>query len=307
MTHTLVIHGGAGTIRREEMSAGREAGHRAALAAALAAGGAVLAAGGAALDAVVAAVRSLEDCPLFNAAHGATFTAAGAIEMDAALMDGTSRAAGAVAGVRRIRNPIGAARAVMERTPHVLLIGAAADDFAEAEGLAMAPPAYFHTPHRWEQLQRALAAGRVALDHDLPVETRMGTVGAVARDAAGRLAAATSTGGMTNKRAGRVGDSPLIGAGTWADGTVAVSCTGMGEAFIRCAAAHELSALMRHRGWDVARAAAEIAEVSVPASGGSGGLIAVDAAGVPGIAFGTAGMYRGVLREGAAPEVAIYR
>ncbi len=304
MSTTLVIHGGAGTIRREEMSAAREAEHRVALDAALAAGGAVLAQGGNALDAVEQAVRALEDCPLFNAGRGATFTAAGTIEMDAALMDGATLQAGAVAAVRRIRNPIAAARAVMERTPHVLLIGPAADDFAEAEGLALAPPEYFRTEHRWQQLQAALATRRVALDHDLPA--RMGTVGAVARDRDGRLAAATSTGGMTNKRAGRVGDSPLIGAGTWADAAVAVSCTGVGEAFIRCAAAHELSALMRHRGLPVRQAAAEVAEVLVPANGGSGGLIAVDAAGKPAIAFGTAGMYRGVLRAGAAPEIGIY-
>ncbi len=304
MSFTLAIHGGAGTIRREEMSPAREAEHHAALEAALAAGGAVLAAGGSALDAVEQAVRALEDCPLFNAGRGATFTAAGTVEMDAALMDGATRRAGAVAGVQRIRNPITAARAVMERTPHVLLIGPAADDFAEAEGLALSPPEYFRTEHRWQQLQAALAAQRIALDHDLP--SRMGTVGAVARDRDGRLAAATSTGGMTNKRAGRVGDSPLIGAGTWADAAVAVSCTGVGEAFIRCAAAHELSALMRHHGHPVQQAAAEVAEILVPAHGGSGGLIAIDAAGEAGIAFGTTGMYRGVLRDGAAPEIGIY-
>ncbi|SDB72774.1 isoaspartyl peptidase/L-asparaginase family protein [Belnapia rosea] len=305
MNATLLIHGGAGTIRREEMSEAREAEHRAALTEALAAGEAVLSSGGSALDAVEQAVRVLEDCPLFNAGRGATFTAAGSIEMDAAVMDGMARMAGAVAGVQRIRNPVRAARAVMERTPHVLLIGPAADDFAAAEGLELAAPEYFRTEHRWQQLQAALAARRIALDHDLPA--RMGTVGAVARDAAGRLAAATSTGGMTNKRAGRVGDSPLIGAGTWADGTVAVSCTGIGEAFIRCAAAHELSALMRHGGLPVQQATAEVAEVLVPASGGSGGLIAVDAEGRPGIAFGTSGMYRGLLRLGAPPEIAIYR
>lgn len=304
MSFTLLIHGGAGTIRREEMSAAREAEHRAALEAALAAGGAVLEAGGAALDAVERAVRALEDCPLFNAGRGATFTAAGTIEMDAALMDGTDGRAGAVAGVQLIRNPVTAARAVMERTPHVLLIGAAADDFAAAEGLELAPPEYFRTEHRWQQLLAAREARRVALDHDLPA--RMGTVGAVARDREGRLAAATSTGGMTNKRAGRVGDSPLVGAGTWADSTVAVSCTGVGEAFIRCAAAHELSALMRHRGLPVEAAAREVAEVLVPARGGSGGLIAVDAEGRPGIAFGTSGMYRGLLREGAMPKTGIY-
>jgi beta-aspartyl-peptidase (threonine type) len=304
MVWTLLIHGGAGTIRREEMTAEREARHREALLVALAAGEAVLAQGGAALDAVAEAVRSLEDCPLFNAGRGGTFTNAGTIEMDAAVMRGEDRAAGAVAGVTRIRNPVLAARCVMERTPHVLLAGPAADAFAEAEGLDMAPPEYFRTEHRWQQLQAALAAQRVALDHDLPA--RMGTVGAVARDAAGRLAAATSTGGMTNKRPGRVGDSPLIGAGTWADRHVAVSCTGVGEAFIRCAAAHEVSALVRLGGRGLALAAAQVALWEVPDCGGRGGLIAVDAAGEPAIAFGTEGMYRGLARGGVAPEVAIY-
>ncbi|MBX6745393.1 MAG: isoaspartyl peptidase/L-asparaginase [Acetobacteraceae bacterium] len=302
--YTLVIHGGAGAIQPEERTPAREAEYRAALLAALKAGEGVLAQGGPALAAVIAAVRSLEDCPLFNAGRGSTFTHGGRIEMDASVMDGASRRAGAVAGVTRIRNPVTAAQAVMERTPHVLLAGPAADAFAEAEGLAMAPPEYFRTEHRWQQLQKALTAQQVALDHD--ISTRMGTVGAVARDASGRLAAATSTGGMTNKRDGRIGDSPLIGAGTWADAQVAVSCTGVGEAFIRCAAAHEVSALMRYRGMPVQQAAEEVALRLVPECGGGGGLIAVDAAGQPGIAFGTARMHRGVLRAGVAPEVAIY-
>jgi beta-aspartyl-peptidase (threonine type) len=301
---TLLIHGGAGTIRREAMTPEREAAHRAGLLAALAAGEAVLAQGGTALDAVVEAVRSLEDCPLFNAGRGGTFTSEGRIEMDAAVMRGEDRAAGAVAGVMRIRNPVLAARRVMEASPHVLLAGPAADAFAEAEGLATAPPDYFHTEFRWQQLQQARAARRVALDHDLPA--RMGTVGAVARDAAGRLAAATSTGGMTNKRPGRIGDSPLIGAGTWADAQAAVSCTGVGEAFIRCAAAHEVSALVRLAGCDLATAAERVARQEVPSCGGSGGLIAVDASGTPATSFGTAGMYRGLARAGMAPEVAIY-
>ncbi len=303
--YTLVIHGGAGTVRPEEMTPVREAEYRAALLAALTAGEGVLAQGGPALAAVIAAVRSLEDCPLFNAGRGSTFTHGGRIEMDAAVMDGATRRAGAVAGVTRICNPVTAARAVMERTPHVLLIGPAADAFAEAEGLPLEAPEYFRTEHRWDQLQKALAEQRIALDHD--ISTRMGTVGAVARDTTGRLAAATSTGGMTNKRDGRVGDSPLIGAGTWADARVAVSCTGVGEAFIRCAAAHEVSALLRYREMPVQQAVEEVALRMVPECGGSGGIIAVDAAGLPGIAFGTVGMYRGLLRAGTAPEVAIYR
>jgi beta-aspartyl-peptidase (threonine type) len=305
---TLLVHGGAGTPPPGELTSAREAAYRDGLAAALAAGRAVLDAGGTALDAVEAVVRSLEDCPLFNAGRGSTFTHGGRIEMDASLMDGATGLAGAVAGVTRIRHPIAAARRVMEATPHVMLAGPAADAVAEAEGLEMADPAWFRTEHRRAQWEAALAADRIALDHDLPAEARMGTVGAVARDAAGRLAAATSTGGMTNKRDGRIGDSPLVGAGTWADATVAVSCTGTGEAFIRAAAAHELSALMRHAGMGVQAAADRIALEAVPQAGGRGGLIAVDAAGTPAIAFGTEGMHRGLLRQGGgAPFLAIRR
>ena len=299
--YTIVVHGGAGTIRREDMSERREREHRAALEAALAAGAALLEAGEGALAAVIAAVQSLEDCPLFNAGRGSTFTHSGTIEMDAAVMEGAERRAGAVAGVSRIRNPVLAADAVMRLTPHVLLAGAAADEFAEAQGLVMEPPEYFHTKHRYKQLQQALARNKVVLDHD---NARMGTVGAVARDAQGRLAAATSTGGMTNKRAGRIGDSPLIGAGTWADAQVAVSCTGVGEAFIRCGAAHEVAARMRLGGETAQQAmAAVLAEV---ARMGGGGLIAVDAQGEPAMGFTGGGMYRGVLRQGGVAEVAIY-
>ncbi|MBS7788587.1 isoaspartyl peptidase/L-asparaginase [Roseococcus sp. SDR] len=302
-TWTLAIHGGAGTIRREELTPEKEAAYRAGLDAALRAGGAVLEAGGSAEEAVLAAAISLEDCPLFNAGRGSTFTAAGTIEMDAALMT-SGGDAGAVTGVTRIRNPILAARAVMRATPHVLLAGAAADDFAAAQGLAMEDPAYFRTEHRHAQLLAAQAAQVVALDHD--VATTMGTIGAVARDRHGALAAATSTGGMTNKRAGRVGDTPILGAGTWADRHVAISCTGTGEAFMRAAAAHEVSALMRLAGRTLAEAAEEVALSRVPEAGGRGGLIAVDAAGNAALPFGTEGMYRGVWRAGEAPRVAIH-
>ncbi|MBY0338590.1 MAG: isoaspartyl peptidase/L-asparaginase [Acetobacteraceae bacterium] len=298
---TLAIHGGAGTIPRAELA--DAAPYRDGLLAALEAGAAVLRAGGTAGEAVIAAVISLEDCPLFNAGRGSTFTAAGTIEMDAALMLGEG-AAGAVTGVTRIRNPIRAAEAVMRNTPHVLLAGEAADAFAAAEGLALEAPGYFRTPHRWAQLEAARAARSVALDHDLPA--RMGTVGAVARDAAGRLAAATSTGGMTNKRAGRVGDSPIIGAGTWADGRVAVSCTGTGEAFLKAAAAHEISALMRHAGLSLEEAARRVALEDVPRAGGRGGLIAVDRDGSAALPFGTEGMYRGVVSAGAPPRAGIH-
>lgn len=302
-TWTLAIHGGAGTVSRTELSPAREAEYRAGLRAALEAGGAILAAGGSAEEAVIAAVRSLEDCPLFNAGRGSTFTAAGTIEMDAALMRSDSQA-GAVTGVMRIRNPILAAREVMHATPHVLLAGAAADDFAGSQGLAMESPDYFRTAHRRAQLDVAQAARVVALDHDLP--SRMGTVGAVARDISGALAAATSTGGMTNKPAGRVGDAPILGAGTWADRAVAVSCTGTGEAFLRCAAAHEISALIRLAGKTLMEAAEEVALRRVPEAGGKGGLIAVDAAGTAALPFGTEGMYRGVWRSGSEPETAIH-
>ncbi|UPY39111.1 isoaspartyl peptidase/L-asparaginase [Sediminicoccus sp. KRV36] len=303
-TWTIAIHGGAGTIRRDELTPDKEAAFRAALHAALQAGGAILDAGGSAEAAVIAAAMSLEDCPLFNAGHGSTFTAAGSIEMDAALMTSTARA-GAVTGATRIRNPILAAQAVMRATPHLLLAGQAADDFAASQGLALEAPAYFETEHRRQQLLAAQAAQTVSLDHDLPA--KMGTIGAVARDRNGMLAAATSTGGMTNKRAGRVGDTPILGAGTWADSHVAVSCTGTGEAFMRCAAAHEIAALMRLAGKSLAEATAEVALIRVPEAGGRGGLIAVDAEGEVALPFGTEGMYRGWWRAGATPHTAIHQ
>jgi L-asparaginase / beta-aspartyl-peptidase len=305
---SLAIHGGAGTIPRATLTGASAEEHRAGLRAALEAGAAVLRGGGSAGEAVLEAVRSLEDCPLFNAGRGSTFTAAGTIEMDAALMLGEG-SAGAVTGVTRVRNPILAAHAVLSTSPHVLLAGAAADAFAEAQGLDVAPPEYFRTEHRLAQLHAAQAQGRVALDHDGPARpepSRMGTVGAVARDAAGRLAAATSTGGMTNKRPGRVGDCPVFGAGTWADGHVAISCTGTGEAFIRAAAAHEISARMRHLGETLEVACAHVMGTDVPQAGGRGGLIAVDAAGNAALPFNTEGMYRGVWRAGAEPLVAIH-
>jgi beta-aspartyl-peptidase (threonine type) len=299
---TLALHGGAGTIARATMSDAARAAHLGALHAALEAGAAILRGGGSAEEAVVAAVLALEDCPLFNAGHGSTLTAAGTVEMDAALMLSSGRA-GAVTGVTRLRNPILAARAVMRADGAVLLAGPGADAFGEAQGLATAPPGYFETPQRRAQLLAAQRAGAMALDHD---GGRMGTVGAVARDRAGRLAAATSTGGMTNKPPGRVGDSPILGAGTWADPTVAVSCTGTGEAFLRVAAAHEVSARMRLGGEPLDVAAGQVIRREVPAAGGRGGLVAVDARGNAALPFGTEGMYRGVARAGAAPWAAIH-
>ena len=310
----LAIHGGAGTIDSASMTPAKETAYREALAAALKAGQQVLTAGGTAIDAVVAAVVSLEDCPLFNAGRGAVFTGDGRNELDASIMDGATRNAGAVAGVSRIRNPIRAAVAVMTRTRHVMLIGPGAEAFAVEAGLEMVEPSYFHTAERWAQLERARVEGVLELDHDASSraasagDKKLGTVGAVARDANGNLAAATSTGGITNKQWGRVGDSPIIGAGTWADNaTAAVSGTGLGEAFMRACAAHEVAALMRYKGLSLDAAVTEVATVTVPANGGTGGLIAVDASGNVSMRFSTTGMYRGVVRGPGAPDIAIYR
>jgi L-asparaginase / beta-aspartyl-peptidase len=295
----LVVHGGAGTIRRRELTARREREYRAGLAAALQRGYAVLDNGGSSMDAVTAAVVTLEDSPLFNAGRGSTLNAAGEHELDASVMDGASGKAGAVAGARRVRNPVLAARAVMERTAHVLLAGAAADRYAESVGLPLMPPRYFSTPERARALRRARAhAVTSAAD-------RHGTVGAVALDRSGNLAAATSTGGYTNKMAGRVGDSPIIGAGTYADNaTCAVSATGIGEYFMRAVAAYDVAARMRYRGETLALAARR-ALARVVALGGDGGLIAVDRAGKVSMPFVSEGMYRGVARGGRY-EVAIY-
>jgi isoaspartyl peptidase/L-asparaginase-like protein (Ntn-hydrolase superfamily) len=288
----LVVHGGAGTITRRELTPRREKQYRAALAAALRSGYAVLENGGGGMDAVTAAVVALEDSPLFNAGRGATLNAAGEHELDASVMDGTSGKAGAVAGVRRIKNPVLAARAVMERTAHVMLAGAAADRYAGAAGLVLVPQRYFSTPERARALQRARAHSAAhAAD-------RHGTVGAVALDRSGNLAAATSTGGYTNKMAGRVGDSPIVGAGTYADNaTCAVSTTGIGEYFIRAVAAYDVAARMRYRG-DSLAVAARRTLARVVALGGDGGLIAVDRAGKVATPFVSEGMYRGVARGG---------
>ncbi|KOX42573.1 isoaspartyl peptidase [Streptomyces purpurogeneiscleroticus] len=307
----LVIHGGAGTIAQGQDDPG-EARYHAALADILAAGAACLAAGGSALDAVSVAVDLLEECPLFNAGHGAVFTSAETHELDAAIMDGATLMAGAVAGVAQVRRPGRAARAVMEAGEHVLMAGAGAEAFARQHGLEMVEPDFFSTEARRDQLRRARAAGQMALDHDaasgpLDETRKFGTVGAVALDRDGHLAALTSTGGMTNKRPGRIGDSPLIGAGTYADDRfAAVSCTGTGEAFIRVAAAHDVCARMAYGGQDLAAAAQAVVEDALPAVGGRGGLIAVDARGRVAMPFNTEGMYRGLVRLGEAPATAIF-
>lgn len=305
----IAIHGGAGTLRRADISAEQEAAYRATLAESLAAGEALLARGASALDAVEAAVRVMEDSPLFNAGRGAVFTHDGRNELDASIMDGANLAAGAIAGVTRVRNPVTGARRVMEESGHVLLIGAGAETFVAQAGCELVEPEYFRTERRWGELQRALAAETQALSEDsaLGPDRKFGTVGAVALDVHGHLAAATSTGGMTNKRYGRVGDSPVIGAGTWAeDGTCAVSCTGHGEFFIRANTASDVAARMRYLNADLPTAADGAIE-RLGALGGRGGLVSIDSSGCVHFAFNTEGMYRGMLPVGGQAEVAIYR
>ncbi len=306
-TFSLAIHGGAGTIRHEAMTPDAEAAYRAGLRAALLAGHAVLAQGGAALDAATAAVVALEDDPLFNAGRGAVFASDGRHEMDAAVMDGRGRAAGAVAGICGPRNPVLAARAVMERSGHVMLVGEGAMAFCRAQGLAFADADWFHTARRWDALQRELERRRSGAAGPGDPSARHGTVGAVARDAAGNLAAATSTGGMTAKLPGRVGDSPVFGAGTWAEnGVCAVSATGHGEFFIRYGAAHEIAARMRLAGQALAHAAADVV-AELGQAGGDGGLIAVDAGGRVAMPFNSEGMYRGMVGADGKARTAIYR
>ncbi len=303
----LAVHGGAGTILRENLTPQLEGEFRQALADALRAGKSVLVAGGSSVEAVEAVVVFFEDCPLFNAGHGACFTSEGTHELDAAIMDGAGRAAGAVAVLRHVKNPIKLARLIMEKTPHVLLVGDGAEEVAACRGLELVAPEYFSTPRRWEQLQRAKAAaqGKTALSEDL--QPKAGTVGAVALDAAGNLAAATSTGGMTNKRCGRVGDSPLIGAGTYADNaTCAVSCTGHGEYFMRAVAAYDVAALMAYRGLSVQNAARTVVMEKLLAMEGRGGLVAIDRQGRIAMPFNTPGMYRGGLDADGDPVVAIF-
>jgi beta-aspartyl-peptidase (threonine type) len=296
---TLVVHGGAGQIRRETLDPLVDAAVRAALDAALVAGSAILAAGGQALDAVEAAVRVLEDDPHFNAGRGAVFTADGINELDAAVMDGATRDAGAVSAVTHSRHPVTLARAVMERSPHTMLTGAGADRFGSEHDIEQAPPAWFHTDERWRQYEELKAGGR--FDADL----KYGTVGAVARDAAGHLAAATSTGGLTGKRWNRIGDSPVIGAGTWADDRgAATSCTGSGEHFIRVGAGHEVSSRVRLAGQSVGDAA-QATIAAIGDLGGTGGLISIGADGSSGWCFNSAGMYRGLAGAGGR-HVALY-
>lgn len=319
----IAIHGGAGTMSRSDISAEQEAAYHDALQDILRPAQQLLADGGSALDAVSLAVDMLEDCPLFNAGHGAVFTHDETHELDASIMDGATLRAGAVACVSRLRRPLRAARAVMERSEHVLLVAAGAEAFAASLGLELVTPDYFSTEARRVQLHRALASNATVLDHDgaalvfrtaapgsapLDESTKFGTVGAVALDAQGNLAAATSTGGMTNKRPGRVGDTPLIGAGIYADNrTAAISCTGTGEMFIRTATAYDICARMAYAGQSLDVAAQEVVMNVLPTLNGRGGLIAVDAQGNLSLPFNTEGMYRGWARVGETPHTAIFR
>jgi len=306
------VHGGAGTISRSEMTAQREREYRAGLEQALAAGYEILKRGGSSLDATEAAVRVLEDDPHFNAGKGSVFTNVGTNEMDGAIMDGKTRSAGAVASLKHIKNPVSLARLVMEKSGHVMMDGEGAEAFAKENGLELVDQKYFFTQQRWDALEKVKAAeksrgGAGGKEFIITDQDRHGTVGAVALDQSGNLAAATSTGGTTNKRAGRVGDSPVIGAGTYANNaTCAVSATGDGEYFIRVTVAHDVSALMEYRGMSLKEAAQSVLD-KVAKLGGSGGLIAIDPQGNVALPFNTSGMYRGYVDPNGKFVVEIYK
>jgi L-asparaginase / beta-aspartyl-peptidase len=295
MAWGLVLHGGAGVITRAKLTPEREAAIRADLERALRAAHAVIARGGASTDAVTAAITILEDSPLFNAGKGAVFTHDGINELDAAIMDGPAHRAGAVAGVRTIKNPILLAKAVMDNGRYVMLTGSGAEAFAATAGIETVDPSYFRTEDRWQELQKAIA------------EDHFGTVGVVALDRTGALAAGTSTGGLTNKRYGRVGDSPIIGAGTYADEECGVSATGHGELFIRYTVAREICARMEYGHVPLAKAADAVVMHELVSAHGDGGVIALDADGHWALTFNTPGMYRGFITEDGVPHVDIFR
>jgi beta-aspartyl-peptidase (threonine type) len=310
---TLVIHGGAGTINREDMSPELEVAYLKGLQDALDAGFAVLHEGGSAINAVKAASVILEDNLLFNAGRGSVFTKKGVQEMDAAIMDGKTLEAGAVAGVRNVRNPIELAAEVLLNSNHVFLSGKGANDFAIKQGVKLEPDDYFFSQFRYDQWKAVRDSDNYTLDHTLHNiaefrEKKFGTVGAVACDLKGNIAAATSTGGMTNKKYGRIGDSPLIGIGTYANNnTCAISCTGHGEIFIRAVAAYDVSALMQYKGLGILEACNEVVLNKLVKMDGEGGLIGVDKAGNFAMTFNSAGMYRGVKTSDGTNDVAIYR
>ncbi len=305
---SIAIHGGAGTILRSEMSAEKEVAYKEAMQGALDAGYTVLEKGGTALDAVEQAVISLENCPLFNAAKGAVFNALGGHEMDASIMEGKTKLAGAVCGVHNIKNPVALARQVMQQTEHVLLMGEGAMDFAATIGFPFIDDDYFYDDFRYQQWLKIKDSEKFQLDHSDIKDKKFGTVGAVALDIHGNIAAATSTGGMTNKKFGRVGDSPIIGAGTYANNlTCAVSCTGSGEYFLRGVVAYDVSCLMEYKGMSLEDACNEVIHHRLQSIGGDGGLIAADANGNITLAFNTEGMYRAAKNNSGYEEVSIYK
>ncbi len=306
----LVIHGGAGVVPKEELTPEREKAARATMDAALLAGHSVLARGGKSVDAVIAAIKILEDSPLFNAGKGSVLTAEGTVGMDASIMDGATRKAGACADVKHVKNPIELARIVMDKTPHVLLVGDGAEMLAKERGLQLMPAEYFITEHRKIQLQRVQEQEKTRKDGEKKTQANslesIGTVGAVALDRHGNLAAGTSTGGMVNKRFGRVGDSPVIGAGTYAHNlTCAVSGTGHGEFFLRGVLAYDIAAMMEYQGLALTNAATDVVMRKLKEAGGRGGVIALDAKGNVAMPFNTEGMYRGVIRADGKPWTAI--
>jgi len=304
----IAIHGGAGTILRSSMTPQREQQYTDALRQALHTGYGILSHGGTALDAVEAAIKSLEDCPLFNAGKGSVYNNAGQHEMDAGIMSGKDISAGAVSLIRNVKNPIALARALMDRRGHVFLCGEGAEVFAREVGLAVEPDSYFDTPFRYEQWQEAKKTDSSFLDHNVTVsDKKFGTVGAVAIDSHGDLAAGTSTGGMTNKKYGRIGDSPIIGAGTYANNkTCAISCTGHGELFIRSVVAYDVSCLIEYKGMTLAEACHEVVMKKLVAINGEGGLIAIDHLGNIQMPFNSEGMYR-AMKNPDAELIAIYK
>lgn len=324
---TLVIHGGAGTITRQNLTPDKEKAYTEALQQALEAGYSVLKKGGTSLDAVEAAIRYMEDSPLFNAGKGAVFTNEGKNELDAAIMDGKTLKAGAIAGVTTIRNPITTARRVMEHSEHVMMVGKGAEKFAAQQGMEIVDPSYFRVEQRYQQLLKAKEKEKIQLDHSEDPKPepkpskkqgslntifmegqKFGTVGAVALDQYGNLAAATSTGGMTNKRYGRVGDAPIIGAGTYANNlTCAVSATGHGEYFIRSVVAYDISALMEYKGLTVQQASEEVVMKKLVERGGEGGVIALDRQGNFAMPFNSEGMYRGYIKADGSSQALIYK
>lgn len=305
---SIAIHGGAGTLVKGLMTAELESKYKAALDLALEKGYAILENNGNALDAVEAAVKSLEDTPLFNAGRGAVFTAEGTHEMDAAIMDGSNLKAGAVSLISGIKNPIALARDIMEKSYHVFLAGEGAMQFAKSNGYTIEDAAYFYDEVRYQQWQGIKDSTTFQLDHSVKKDGKFGTVGAVACDQLGNIAAATSTGGMTNKKWGRVGDSPMIGAGNYANNkTCAVSCTGSGEFFIRGVVAYDVSCLMEYKGMSLEEATSEVIYKRILEIGGDGGLIAVDAKGNIAMPFNTEGMYRAFKKSKGQKEISIYK